>query len=61
MPVSDPRAWSVDDVAAFLAELELVEYIPQIRTEKIDGSTLLEWPPKRSLLCQRPLTHLRTC
>ena len=42
MPVSDPRDWSVDDVAAFLAELELVQYIPQIRTEKIDGSTLLE-------------------
>ena len=32
----------MDDVAAFLAELELVQYIPQIRTEKIDGSTLLE-------------------
>ena len=42
MPVTDPRDWSVDDVAAFLAELELVQYIPQIRTEKIDGSTLLE-------------------
>ena len=42
MPVTDPRDWSVDDVAAFLAENELDQYIPQIRTEKIDGSTLLE-------------------
>ena len=42
MPVTDPRDWSVDDVAAFLAEKELDQYIPQIRTEKIDGSTLLE-------------------
>ena len=29
-------------MVAFLAELELCEYIPQIRTDKIDGSTLLE-------------------
>ena len=42
MPDLDPREWSVDDVVAFLAELELGEYIPQIRADKIDGSTLLE-------------------
>ena len=32
----------MDDVVAFLAELELGEYMPQIRADKIDGSTLLE-------------------
>ena len=33
MPDLDPRGWSVDDVVAFLAELELGEYMPQIRAD----------------------------
>ena len=43
MPVSDPRAWSVDDVAAFLAELRLERYVDTFRGEDVDGPTLLRY------------------
>ena len=42
MPDSDPRSWSVDQVAAFLTALDLDQYAPKIRAEKVDGSTLVE-------------------
>ena len=40
-PTSKPvREWSVDDVQAFLAVLELDVYTAAIRTEKVDGRML---------------------
>ena len=43
MPHADPRAWNVDDVAAFLTELRLERYVDTFRDEDVDGLTLLKY------------------
>ena len=42
-PAPNPlRAWTVADVAAFLADLRLEEYVAGVAENEVDGHTLLE-------------------